>query len=358
MAKEKTFFRRPTEREILRDENLVKVYRHGGLIKILESSEGPFLLHFSLIPNDFYRNTNNSYEAAKEYSKRGELIKVKHPQTLSDCAFYQQPFYNFFIESLRQSFKKTKLPDNKFIGYYFQPQWVDRQRREVFFKDLLGGFLSYLYFRKASPIEVDDRYVGNQKRANQGTQVVVSVPSKRKKQKRYRFKLINVPFHKRANNLGISLMLRSSTGNLEESLRPAAELYYIQYKPREWTLEPTAIRFLPQDIAAYYAISEKQKKEGNNITEFFSPFPFPSKDLLEFYLKLWKKTIVFEPRDKLNKENENIKNYRFLYEPEISRAISLFLHRKERDLNNLFLREFKEEDYSFLEDEIQKSLEG
>lgn len=351
MAEEKTFFRRPTEREILRDENLVRVYRPGGLIKILESSDGPFLLHFSLIPNDFYRNASNSYEAAREYLKRGGLIRVRHPQTFGDCAFSQQHFYDFFVKSLRELFERTKLPDNKFIGYSFQPNWGDRQRREIFFNDLLEGFFSYLYFREASPIEVDDRYIGNQEKATQGAQVIVSVPSKRKEQRRYKFKLMNVPFHERANNLGVSLNLRSSVGNLESGLRPTAELYAIQYRPREGTLEPIAIRFLPQDISAYYAIAEKQKNAGNPTPESFSPFPFPSEELLKFYIKLRNKTIVFDPSSKKT-------DYRFLYEPEISRAISIFLHRRERDLNNLLLREFREGNYSFLENEIQKSLEG
>ncbi len=347
----KAFFRRPTEREILNNANLKRVYQLSGLLKKLKESNDPVLIHFSLIPGYYYQEYTRPHEASREYLKRGELIKINHPETIQDCTDSKFPFYDFFIWSLTNTFNKTLCSENKSLGYRFQPNWGDRTRREVFFNDLLEGFLMYLYFREASPISIDDRYTGNERKTNIGAQVLVSVPSREKGQRRYRFKIINVPFNEKANNLSISLELRASTPNLEESSRPASEIYTIQYKERDQILSPMAIRFLPHDIAAYFAICEEQMKKNNSTPAFFSPFPFPSEELIEVYLILKNKTLCWDP---FSEKDEK----RFLYDTEISRAISLYLQTRERDLNKLFLRGFDIENYPFIKDEIQKNLEG
>lgn len=343
----KNFFRWRSEAEIL-SEDVKDIYSFRRFIEEAETNsrnrERGLVLRCALIPGYYYQRNRKSYEAAREYGKHGETIPVEHPRTLYDCSVSRKTFLEFLTESFQKIFKETKFYDNKFIGYHFQPFWGDRTRRVVPFYELFEGFLSYIYFRENSPIEVDDRYPGNKKNSV-GAQIVVKVPSREKKERRYKFKMIHVPFHERANNLGIVISLRASAPAVDEFNRPEKELYDIRYKINSPNESQERIVFLSQDIAAYYAISEKQKKESNQIPSIYSPFPWLSEDALLFYLYLKNNCLIADPFERKN-------NLRHFYPQELSRILSLYFQTRTNNLNTLFLNNFEENRYNELQNEI------
>jgi hypothetical protein len=341
----KEFFQERSVASITSSSNTKEVYNPRSLVDHLFSGdESNYLMRANIVPTNYSSGKKRDIDVSRNYEFRGPTLPINSPNTMRECAIYQKGIRNLFKDSASETSDFTNPYQNNFLGYHFQPNWSDRMRRTVFFSDLMEGALLYLYSNMFSPIEVVDNFSGRGGEENRGAEIVVSVPSRERKKDRYRFKLQHVPFHQRSNNLGVSLLFKTNAAREEGFTRPGNDNWRFRYKAGNPLENPERIVFLPQDVAAYIALAKKQCDDGNCLPMKFSPFLIPSREMLEFYLRLRDNCLILDAHSRR-------KEYRHLHQQEKSRLVSILIGKRIRDFETIFPNTIDEKNYSSLFEE-------
>ncbi|GEM_PF-886453 len=316
----KTFFQERTETEI-RALRQIKVDNQRDLVQRindLNPSDDALEIDDYLIPSK-YRSGRTGAEASRKCYKHGNLIPLLQPTTLGDT--YKDSRIPVDLRALAFSrLKNVKQQNMSFVGYSWRPVFGnDKLKRIVPFVALAEGAKLFTYAENYSAYQQDgeekrgikvEEYGDANRVRTEGENVIVEIPSRTKKQEKYRFGLIHVPYtpndpvNGKNNNLAISLSLRPAiiTGESAEDFieptkgRTLHDLYDIQYKFKQSTEQSAVLRFTPQDITGYLGVIKKQLTEGHNITALqFNPFALLSQHGAEFYKKLCNNILIKDP---------------------------------------------------------------
>jgi len=310
MAK-KVFFKERTKKEI-QGLKSSRAYKQRGLVKRIDDLplDRALEIRTQLIPGRFFINVDSGAEASRKAYKHGNLVRLNHPKTRGECYFCSDiPLAiraNDFAE-----LEKMREEDINFIGYSIQPSWSDRMKRIFPFVWMPEGVKLFGYAENMTPEGIVVKpYADAKKVRSEGASVQVEVPSRTRKNPRYKFKLNHVPVVRSKENLATVLTLKPGTIQDEEIGEPKVgrtlhDIHNMRYTWESDREGSDVITFYPHDVAGYIGIVKKELEKHNLTPMEMNPFALPSQHQADFYTKLNNNLLIYDPslssRDKLRK---------------------------------------------------------
>ncbi|MBS3076916.1 hypothetical protein J4233_01455 [Candidatus Pacearchaeota archaeon] len=301
MAK-KSFFAERTAAQI-EDLSVQEVMRQRGLVKTIDDLNpaiDALVVRAQLIPGRFFRGVETQAQASRKAYRHGDLVALSHPQTKQDC--YESREIPLMMRA--RDFARLgemKEEDINFFGYSVRPEWGDRTKRVFPFVWIPEGVRLFGYAENNTGGIGVEPYADARKVRTSGASVVVSVPSRTKKNPRYKFKLVNVPFVSQTpENLASVLTLRPQVIQDDATGEPITgrtphDNYNIRYGYEGDREGDNPITFYPHDLAGYLGIVKGQLGEHNMTAMEMNPFALPSRHQAEFYMKLCNNVLMFDP---------------------------------------------------------------
>jgi len=309
----KTYFKERTVPQI-RDLSTQRVYSQRDLVKKitdLDPANEGLVIASRLIPNEFYQGGVNSRVASRRNLKKGNYVHLSQPQNLTEAINDPRIPLQYRKESILKEFAGKEEGDIHSVGFSFRPfMGNDRRRRYVPFHIGPEGarISAYSEFVKSLPGVVGKNagtevvsYTDSNRVAREGGKVVVRIPSREKTRKKYEMQFTNLPLvettDKNHNPRAIILGL-----NTRYVVSPKEGFWRFGYTDGEDSELSDKKIFLPQDVAAYLAVVEKELRENHNwVPMVVNPFALPSLKQIEFYKKLRNNLLIHDPieEDKL-----------------------------------------------------------
>ncbi len=302
VSNRKSFFNERTLEEI-KSLRIQQVSRQKGLVKRildLDFNEEAIELRVRITPGRFFSNVATSAEASRKCYKHGEMISLSQPQSQEDA--YRMNEIPLAIRARDFSrLKGMKEEEVNFIGYTFRPvQGRDRRKRVVPFVWLPEAVRIFGYAENRTQGIVVHPYDDAARVRVEGASILSLVPSRTKKNPRYKIRLEHVPVNGNTERKAIVWSLRS-----DFEIDSMHSKFNIRYK---WELEREAsdvFTFYPQAIAAYIATAGTFWKQYNLTPMEMNPFALPSRKETELYKKLCNSVVIFDPtlksKDKIRK---------------------------------------------------------
>ncbi len=327
----KSYFKPRTESEIRHLGNITRVDHQRDLverIRDLDPSCDALIVDLSngiIVPERFFRKGMTMEEASNLAYKHGNLIPLEQPRTLNEA--YSSVMIPLQLrEQAFSRISRVKQQNNKFVGYSFWPVFgTNREKRVVRFRELAEGARLFTYAenfsgyvdKEGNPQQgIMTDIKGESERAiKEGAWAVCHVPSRTKKQGKYRFAIFHVPYmpnppsERKNYNLATSFSIERGTVSHFETDEPLkGTTPWEDHKPRfpfKKSKEGSDAVFLNHlDVAAYLAVVKECLTRRHNQTPLqFNPYALPSKLQAEFYAKLENNVLVHDPtldsKDKL-----------------------------------------------------------
>jgi len=305
MAK-KSFFKERTKREI-QEFRSSRVYRRKGLVEKIDGLPKDRVLEIrvQIIPGRFFVNVETGAEASRKAYKHGDLIALSHPKTRGEC--YTCPDIPLSIRARDfAKLRQIKEEEINFVGYSVQPTWSDRTKRVFPFVWHPEGIKLFAYAENMTPKGiVVEPYADAKRVRSEGASVAVEVPSRTRKNPRYKFKLNHVPIVRGRENLASVLTLKPwIIQKDEESVkeRTLHDIYNIRYTWEGERERSEIITFYPHDVAGYLGIIKSELAKHNLTPMEMNPFALPSQHQADFYTKLCNNVLIYDPT--LNSKNK------------------------------------------------------
>ncbi|MDP3026067.1 MAG: hypothetical protein Q8N63_00015 [Nanoarchaeota archaeon] len=309
----KSYFKERTAREI-KELNIKQVYNPRNLVRKildLDPSIDGLELRVRITPEKFFRGNISGEEASRKCYKHGELIALSQPKTQAE-AYECKDIPLKIRERDFDKLKNMREEDINYIGYSFRPvQGRDRIKRVVPFVWLLEAARLYAYAENlTNGIKINDKYKTSERVSIEGAEIICEVPSRTKKQLRYKFALKNVPIdgntERRAIVWGIKPILLMDEENEPLKGMTQHELYKIKYNYDNSREGSDVITWYPHYIAAYFKLARKLWDKERIITPSeMSPFACVSQKEVNLYKNSFNNIIIFDPtltsKDKLRK---------------------------------------------------------
>ncbi len=307
----KSFFRERTVDEI-KGFRVRRRYSHLiERIDELDSDTEALQIMKWINPGKFYQRGKTGAEASRLCFKHGNYLRLRHPKNQGEC--YESP--DILLAILTRDFAEfiegKREDEINYVGYSIKPSWGDKRTRMIPFSFIPEGLRLFAYAENnTSGIKIDI-YPDVKRVKKEGATMVVEVPSREKKEGRYKYKLLHVPVIRGKENLATILQLKPAL-LIDEKIgepikgRPMHDIYNIRYTAESDPEASEVITFYPQDIAAYIKIAGDYWKNKNILTPIeMNPFALTSKHGAEFYNKLCNNVLIFdsslERKDKLRK---------------------------------------------------------
>ncbi len=285
MAKKKGFFREPLVTDIRKyisvkeiDENLIDEILNLG-------SDEAVVIKTRLIPGD--------YENSRKFMKHGRDVKIARFMSLKDA--------------LEKKLTPVQLRDDAFnkirnIAYccYTIKPFIgtDIRTRRVSLEDAIDGTKIYSGSHQegmGGPISV--KKYGDAKRVEKdGAEFIVEVPSRTEGVSAYEIKFSSVPTVDNMYKWGIAY-------NIFTNHSCKHKTYDIRYRYM-WDKESSRVfNFCAHEIAAYLAIIDYSLNVDKNMIPLqMSQFAIPTKETVDFYIKLVNNCLIKTEDDKRHRK--------------------------------------------------------
>ncbi len=300
MSKKSFFAERPLTD--LRSLNVRKITRPQGLVEIIDSlnpETETLELRFRLTPGRFFAHSEDSAQASRKCLKHGDYIALSHPKTKEEC--FQSPLIPLAIRARDFAhLQEMREEEINYVGYSVRPTWGDRTRRVMPFVFLPQGVKLFGYAETQAGGIVVHPYKDAARVKKEGANIILEVPSRTKKQPRYKFRISHVPIVRNQQNLATVLLLKPGIVQDEATQepirgRPAHNVFNMRYTYETDQEGSDVITYYPQDVAGYIAIYKKEWVENKNMTPLdMNPFALPSQHQATFFTKL-DNVIVYDP---------------------------------------------------------------
>ena len=276
----KTFFKERTIGEIKKNLELKEVaYNLINQIYNLSDKEG-LIITTELIPK--------KYETARKFMKHGPEVKLKRVNSLEEAIIRSKTP----VQLRETSFNSIK--NNAYCGYSFKPiVGTDKRTRKVSLVECIEGAKLYAYAvnEKNTCIEVKP-YDNAEVISKDGAEVIVSVPSRSKKQRKQKFKFSSVPIIDNPKKLGVGFNI-SSDHDCE------SKRYNIRYRYDDDKESSRIFNFCAHEIASYFAIVDFYWNENKNLIPMqMNQFAIPTQEIVNFYSKLGNNCLIQTSKDK------------------------------------------------------------
>ncbi len=294
----KAFFMERTARQIA-ELRTKPVYKQRGLVEKIADLDLDcgLVVSCQLVPGNFFRNVDSSYEASRKCYKHGEMLRLGHPETKADCD--KSPTIPLQLRAeVLSALKGLKEEEISYIGFSFKPSWGDRLERRVPFLWSPEALRLFAYSESTQDGITVKAYKDAERVKLEGATVLAKVPSRRKDVPEYLFRMLHVPIVRSQHNLATVLMLKPA--QLQEGARTVSpriphDSANIRY-PYETDPEASeVITFYPHDIAAYLGVIRDETRKHNITPLEMNPFALFSRKGAEFYKRLCNNVIVYDP---------------------------------------------------------------
>ncbi|MEK6809866.1 MAG: hypothetical protein AABY40_04270 [Nanoarchaeota archaeon] len=271
----KSFFARPTPAEIRKDKEPFlledKIYSLKGLAanQYAVISEKAFTARFG-------------FGDAAKFLKHGETFHLRN----------NRPVGKTPKSLIKEAVIDPQISFNTFMsGYSFKPCFgPDKIPRRVPFVELLEAarILAYGVAHPEADVKVEGMYAIANKARIEGGSFLVSTSSRTKRHDRYRFMVNSVPMHY-SEPFVYLVPYNFSTSDLGVESKAFRELRFTKAE----SPEPSKVNYIQaHEIAAAYAIAEKQSQEGNPLPLRFLVFPIVSQSAVDLYTTLLNRTLL------------------------------------------------------------------
>lgn len=289
----KAFFTNRTLAQTAKLER-TRVYTPDHLISTLlhiNPAEQAVEARYMILPGKlgFDQRTTNRH---RKTIKHGFYVPIAQAETRAEAQRSQQSPIEIILQSLN-TLSGPERPLTPIVGYEWAPiQGRDKVRRMVPLVNLFRAARQYAYSSLTSS-EMDIKpYSEAIIVTTEGAEITVKVPSSLKKQKKHEVKLSHVPVEdSKFKNTIIWSLTSSYVGDAaKDSLFDIAFNYASSNKSSE------AHRFYPREIAAYWAIASQYFGHGNKAPFEMNPFPFPTDQAVNLYVRLLNNVLVYDPQ--------------------------------------------------------------
>ena len=298
----KSFFRERTVAEI-RALNLSEAYKQKGItrrIDGLDPSEEGLIIMAQMIPGRYFGfpQVKTQADASRACLKYGDKLHLHYPLRRKQAN--QSPVIPLQMRSeVLSGLEGMKEEEINYVGLSSRPEFGDRTRRVFPFVNSPIGMRLFAYGEtRTKGIEVNTKYQNSRRAKTDGVEVPVSIPSRKTKKPRYRFKLLHVPLIRAPENLATVQLLRPSVivdvDGDPVGGRTEHERNMIQYG-KEGDPDGKVITYQPQDVAGYLGIVKDQLTRHNMTPMEMNPFPLFSKRGAEIDRKLYNNVLIFDP---------------------------------------------------------------
>ncbi|MEK6942533.1 MAG: hypothetical protein AABX00_00535 [Nanoarchaeota archaeon] len=316
----KNYFKDPSVAGILKGSAPVYVETNRGVAgRVLSLDEGECIVLNSKILPDSFRDS-------KRFLMNAQPIEVKSPDSLEDAV------ENAMTPALAReaAFSEVYHPYNS--GYAFAPFAgnEDRRQRVVRLVELCEAMRLVSYgMQTGEDIKIGKIYSGNAA-SESGSIVSVSVPSRTKKVKDYRFQMRSVATNPDSvNNYAIA-------NGFNTTISIPASDWAFGFGERQMGGAKAIYLFAPE-IAAYFKF---MIQPGNETSRIMSPFAMPTDLMIEFYRSMLSNVAVRDESvdakhklRKLNKAEQEIMLWSLVQ--EVGHKLALERERYETPLESI-----------------------
>jgi len=286
MAERKQFFQEETKAEIKR-KTYVDFSDLGGLEVVGALDNGEYTVVREFVPR--------GYESARKFMKHGPEVKPRRVYSLDQAAgFGKTP-----VQLREEAF--NSIPGSNYCGYSFVPLGNDSRKRKVSLVECLEGARLFAYaYQMGTGIKVKP-YADAKRVRIDGAEVVIDVPSRRKNERRIRFKLTSVPFVDSREKYVVSL-------NLGSDHSCPSKRFNIRYKYTDDKESSGIVNICAHEIAGYLQLVQYAMQEEKNLIPLqMSQFAIPSQETVDYYLRWCNNVLIkddsLESKDNLRKPN-------------------------------------------------------
>ena len=324
----KQYFREPTLAKIINGSEPVYVDKSSELAKqALALKGGQYLilkLEDGLIPKKF--------SSPRKFLKHGDFIQIPTPSSIDEAVeSYMYPWI------LRRD-KVDSIDDMYHSGYSFRPFAPfqdDKKERRVRLVELCEALRILSYSENPetkTDIKIKKVYAESERVSKDGATVEVSVPSRTKKQPRYRFNMHSVVVD--SNNPNSYAV---ANGFFTDIKLPAKD-WSFRYNYYDDARDSKVVNIYAPEIAAYFKFMLEQLHQSvkpNKSVAEMSPFGIPPNLTVDYYKNLLSKVVIYDPKlknklrlRKLNKAEQEIMLWALVKEAKYEKT---FFRRKKRD---------------------------
>lgn len=289
----KSYFRERTADDI-RGLATKPVYSERGLVERiagLDMNKESLELRVKITPGNFFLGGLTGTEASRKFYKHGDLVALSQPATQQEaCSSLKNPM-EIIAEDLSR-LAKMREETIDFIGYSFRPvQGRDRRKRVVPFVWIYEANRLHAYSENnAGGIKLEP-YVDSGRVKKEGGEIVCFVPSRTKKQLRYKIRLKHIPVENTPERKAIVWSFKANYENGESG----HSLYNIRYTWENDRESSDILTIYPHEIAADFKVM-KFFFEKHRYTPFeMNPFLTVSKEGVEYYKRLCNNLLIYDP---------------------------------------------------------------
>ncbi|RME77632.1 hypothetical protein D6774_03785 [Candidatus Woesearchaeota archaeon] len=178
------------------------------------------------------------------------------------------------------------IKDPFFCGYSYKARGLDQRTVIVSLDQCVAGALLYIYDARLGNQDITF-YAQSKRVEREGCDVVVSIPSRRKKHPRYTISFHQVPFSDTEQKYALWQKMRWDHTNEHQRYRELRKKF-------SWQKEcSTYIPATAQPIAAYLKIINAAVNEQKNIVPLqMNPFAIPTQRTVDVYLKMYNNLLI------------------------------------------------------------------
>ena len=283
---DKNFFKEPTAAKI-RKYDSIRHFSKDLIYNILEmGTDQAAVINIPLIPE--------RYSSPGKFMKHGPDVKLKRFRTLDDAvADGRTP-----VQLREEAFNNAQ--NHAYAGYTFKPiRGLDRRTRKVSLVGCLEGTKIYCYANQENPQggfspSIDVQPYGDRDKAQrvveEGSDVILRVPSRTKKEPRHEFKMGSVP------TVGSNKHKFAVANNIVTDHSCGKKKFNIRYKYMGQKETSRQLNLCEHEGAGYLALIDHYWTEDKNITPLeMSQFAIPTQETVDFYDKLCHNVLIQLP---------------------------------------------------------------
>ena len=297
----KAYFKEATVAQIKKDKEEVRAERD-----LVDRIEALGAEQFLVVPADVFQFQH--WGGEKKFKKHGPEVKPRRFRSIDECVRLRlSP-----RQRLKDAFDNVRKGYQK--GYSFNPlDGNDKRKRVVPLVEVLEGARLFTYAHNfPTSIDVEADYTDAARVARDGGSFLVSVPSRRKKVRRYKLMLKGVPVtgHTPYRVVTPYRFRSQSLDENQEHCCGAKMFSEFRFTGRHAQEGSDVYRVCAHEVAAMYEVAYRMAKhEKNEVPLRQMIFPLPTKRIAEFYSKL-RSQVLLESEDgslrRLNKAHMEV----------------------------------------------------
>ena len=318
----KQYFKEPSLAEIIRDSRPIYVSRPYKFVeKIFGLEEDEHLVvKARLIPSE--------YKSPRKFLKQGDFVQIPTPNSIDEAV------ESYMVPWILRKNEFDSIDSIYNPGYSFRPFadfQDDKRERRVRLVELCEALriLSYC-INTWFDIDIVKVYADAKRVSKDGATIAVTVPSRTKKQPRYKFNMNSIVIDSNDPNS------YAVANGFFTTIDIPIKRWFFRYNLYADKEDSDVINIFAPEIAPYFKFMmqelHKEYKPNKSVAEM-SPFAIPTNLTVEYHKRLLSKVVIYDPRSnklrKINKAEQEVMLWALV--KELKYEETFFRRLKTRD---------------------------